>query len=213
MVPSVPCLSLESRQNDGLMLRSLRRVYHACRWNQGKTVVPLSDDVYQCTMPVVGIKAKLAPAVYLTSTSVPCLSLESRQNDFLLETYPDKVYHACRWNQGKTRTRGVLDVYQVYHACRWNQGKTRVKSFAQLFSVYHACRWNQGKTRPRGVLDVYQVYHACRWNQGKTGTRGVLNIHQVYHACRWNQGKTSRGFRAWRPIVYHACRWNQGKTR
>ena len=59
----------------------------------------------KCTMPVVGIKAKLAEAAVKVAV---------------------QVYHACRWNQGKTRGRSPICRPKVYHACRWNQGKTVV---------------------------------------------------------------------------------------
>ena len=174
---SVPCLSLESRQNSGRPRHPAKTVYHACRWNQGKTdnMQPVSID--KCTMPVVGIKAKLHSRQVLPGRSVPCLSLESRQN--------------C----GRYCVRRLVSVPCLSLESRQNWLWLYRQHRSSVPCLSLESRQNRKTCKP----PASGVYHACRWNQGKTACSPSRTPIIVYHACRWNQGKTQGARRIRRP--------------
>ena len=100
---SVPCLPLDSRQNSSTLDSRLQEVYHAFLWIQGKTMggrynrdpivyhaflwIQGKTSTYaiagcpKCTMPSFGFKAKPVLTSAPSFRSVPCLPLDSRQND------------------------------------------------------------------------------------------------------------------------------------
>ncbi len=189
-VPIVPCLCLDSRQNQHL------------------TTVSFSAN---CTMPVFGFKAKRGRCGGDCAGIVPCLCLDSRQNVLALLAVNLRLYHACVWIQGKTGTVFMPSCcdctmpvfgFKAKHAqataeqrkivpCLCLDSRQNLKLIIAACDTIVPCLCLDSRQNgPWETMLARLLYHACVWIQGKTSTQSTPTASRLYHACVWIQGKT-----------------------